>query len=52
MRIAFEQKINSMSKLAMIDEKALGEIYKEVIEKGGHESVEHLYKHPHTKHIN
>jgi hypothetical protein len=24
MRIAFEQKINSMSKLAMIDEKALG----------------------------
>jgi hypothetical protein len=41
-----------MSKLAMIDERAIGQIYKEVIEKGGHESFEHLYKHPHTKQLN
>jgi hypothetical protein len=52
LRIAFEQKINSLSKLAMIDEKVFGPIYKDVIEMGGHESVEDLYKQPHTKQLN
>jgi hypothetical protein len=50
--IDFEVKINSLSKLAMINEKQLGLIYKEAIEKGGHESVEKLYKQPHTKQMN
>ena len=36
-RIAFEQKIKSIGKLAVIDDKAIEEMYKEVIEKGGHE---------------
>jgi hypothetical protein len=51
-RIALEKKINSLSKLAVIDEKVFGAIYKEEIEKGGHESVEDLYKQPHTKQLN
>jgi hypothetical protein len=36
----------------MIDEKVLGPIYKEAIEKGGHESLEDLYKQPHIKQLN
>jgi hypothetical protein len=52
LRIDFEIKINSLSKLAMIDEKQLGPIYKEAIELGGNESVEKLYKQPHTKQLN
>ena len=52
LRIAFEQKIISLAKLAMIDEKAIGQIYKEVIEKDGHESDDHLYKQPNTKQSN
>ena len=48
----FEVKINSLGKLAMIDEKQLGSIYKEAIELGGHESVEKLYKQPHSKQLN
>jgi len=51
-RIDFEKKINSLSKLAMIDERELGLIYKEAIKVGGYESVEKLYKEPHIKQTN
>lgn len=49
LRKRFEEQITQLSKLAEIDEKVFGPVYKEVIELGGHESLEDLYKAPHTK---
>jgi hypothetical protein len=48
LRLEFEEKIKSLSKLATIDEKVFGPIYKDAIEAGGFESVDDLYKAPHT----
>jgi hypothetical protein len=48
LRLEFEEKIKSLSKIATIDEKVFGPIYKDAIENGGFESVEDLYKAPHT----
>ena len=52
MRLEFEEKIKSLSKLATIDEKVFGPIYKDAIEKGGFESVDDLYKDHHAKQLN
>jgi hypothetical protein len=36
----------------MIDRKKIGPIYKDVIEISGPESIEDLYKEPHSKQLN
>jgi hypothetical protein len=48
----FEKRINAIGRLAMIDGKKIGPIYKDVIEISGPESIEDLYKQPQNKELN